>query len=176
LHRPDFDGGVVQSFLSIQTQHKIRLSRKHTKKLKAEILLQAIGTSGMTGRATLDYIKLLRPKLFILENVSGIMESTNLNFLYDAIRAAGYQMTHRAFHSSDYGVPQRRVRVFFLGVNLEAFGLTADDAKNRLEQTLLLAEAMEFQSKPLESLLLDRDHPKVNAELARVTGIPLFIG
>lgn len=41
----------------------------------------------------------------------------------------GYDMVHQEIRSAHYGVPQRRLRVWFLGVDRAAFGLTPQDAK-----------------------------------------------
>ena len=43
-----------------------------------------------------------RPRLFILENVVGI--KSNIPYLYERARAAGYAMVHSEFHSEHFGL------------------------------------------------------------------------
>ena len=62
----------------------------------------------------------LRPRYFVMENVSGFMspyaEATREAFLRQT-RAAGYEVVTplRVLNAADYGVPQRRKRVFVIG-------------------------------------------------------------
>ncbi|HXG42341.1 MAG TPA: DNA cytosine methyltransferase [Dehalococcoidia bacterium] len=63
-------------------------------------------------------IRLLRPSYVLLENVPGLRTSANGAFLRRiamAIQESGYRVEHRVLNALDYGVPQSRPRVFFLG-------------------------------------------------------------
>jgi len=61
----------------------------------------------------------LRPEGFLFENVDSILHPTNLatfeRFLLEA-RALGYNCTVYRANSADFGVPQKRKRVFVFGV------------------------------------------------------------
>src|SRR5262249_32012952 len=61
----------------------------------------------------------LRPKYFVLENVSGLLERgrREIDDLVNATSASGYNVVRpiRALDAAGYGVPQRRGRVFVLG-------------------------------------------------------------
>jgi DNA (cytosine-5)-methyltransferase 1 len=71
------------------------------------------------------YLQLLRvlkakqPKFFVGENVKGI-KSLDGGRVFDMIlsdfRSAGYSVEHAILNAADYGVPQKRERVFFVGV------------------------------------------------------------
>jgi DNA (cytosine-5)-methyltransferase 1 len=67
-----------------------------------------------------EYVKVLQPKIFLMENVPGILWPRHnffLNQLYVQGKAAGYTMHPPAvIDARDFGVPQRRKRVFILGV------------------------------------------------------------
>lgn len=67
-----------------------------------------------------QFVKALRPKMFLMENVPGILwprHKTFLRALYKEAKAAGYKIHPPAvLDARDYGVPQRRKRVFVLGV------------------------------------------------------------
>lgn len=70
-----------------------------------------------------DFIRLvrgLRPKYFILENVQGLLSKRHeitLDLVLKRSKLAGYRMTQdiRVLNAADFGVPQRRKRVFILG-------------------------------------------------------------
>ncbi len=66
--------------------------------------------------------KILRPKAVLLENVRLLtsMKSKDGNWVTDEIsegfREFNYEMVHKELDAQDYGVPQHRERVFFIGV------------------------------------------------------------
>lgn len=67
-----------------------------------------------------DFIKALQPKVFLMENVPGILWERHKSYLdqfYNLAKAAGYKlMKPQIIDAQFYGVPQRRKRVFILGV------------------------------------------------------------
>jgi DNA (cytosine-5)-methyltransferase 1 len=67
-----------------------------------------------------EYVSALRPKVFLMENVPGILWKRHeffLKQLYVMGENAGYQMfSPSVIDARDFGVPQRRKRVFILGV------------------------------------------------------------
>lgn len=66
-----------------------------------------------------SFVKSLSPSVFLLENVPGILwerHKKHLKRFYSAGRAAGYYLMDPALiDARDYGVPQRRRRVFIIG-------------------------------------------------------------
>jgi len=76
---------------------------------------------GKLYKAMLDVVKMLRPKLFIAENVAGLMSAEVKGIpVIDKIKAdfdkIGYRLRERVYVASDFGVPQRRERVIMIGV------------------------------------------------------------
>lgn len=97
------------------------------------------------GDCIFEFIRLLEelePKTFIIENVRGILSSTvqldDLEILNDSgkketitcdypvheyiikrIIELGYDVDFKLLNSADYGVPQKRERVFFIGTKLD---------------------------------------------------------
>lgn len=71
----------------------------------------------------------VNPKFFIAENVSGLKSVQNGQWLKDQINtflelgASGYNISYEVLNAQDYGVPQRRKRLFVVGVrrNLGSF-------------------------------------------------------
>lgn len=72
-----------------------------------------------------EYFRVLneiKPDFFVLENVAGILNLDNGKFKDAIIKNAtdiGYHMFVKKLIASDYGVPQNRVRVFFIGIKNE---------------------------------------------------------
>jgi DNA (cytosine-5)-methyltransferase 1 len=68
-----------------------------------------------------EYLRIvegLMPKWLVMENVTGIMsagEGEAFQSVLNGIRGLGYQVEARILRSEDYGVPQERRRVLFLG-------------------------------------------------------------
>lgn len=67
-----------------------------------------------------QFIAALRPKVFLMENVPGMLWKRHEKYLHDFYTAgskAGYEIQSPVvLDARDYGVPQRRKRVFVLGV------------------------------------------------------------
>ena len=66
-----------------------------------------------------EYIRVLRPAVFLVENVPGLLWPRHEKYLakfYSLARKSGYQVLEPALiNARDYGVPQNRKRVFLLG-------------------------------------------------------------
>lgn len=66
------------------------------------------------------FVKCLRPSVFLMENVPGLLWQRHRDFLRDflhASRDAGYRVLGPTpLDARDYGVPQRRKRIFILGI------------------------------------------------------------
>jgi DNA (cytosine-5)-methyltransferase 1 len=64
-------------------------------------------------------LKALKPKAFVMENVPNMVAMKNGHFrelIFSALRGGGYHNTILVpLTASDYGVPQHRRRVFFVG-------------------------------------------------------------
>jgi len=67
-----------------------------------------------------EFVKVLRPKIFLMENVPGILWSRHEEYLkkfYKKGKQTGYILRDPiVLDARDFGVPQRRKRVFILGV------------------------------------------------------------
>lgn len=70
------------------------------------------------------FIKILKPKFFLAENVHGIMHSRNkesFENIKKMFKKEGYLVEAKLLKASDFGVPQDRERVFIIGYNEEFF-------------------------------------------------------
>ena len=69
-----------------------------------------------------EYVRLindLSPKVFVMENVSGMAKGTMkgiFNEVLRTLRGCGYQVKCKLMNAKWYGVPQSRERVIFIGV------------------------------------------------------------
>lgn len=103
-----------------------------------------------------DTIVKLKPKVFLLENVKGIIQGNAKHYskqIVSKMTAAGYRVQVFMLNAASMGVPQKRERVFFIGYRKEfdlpklnlafsekavTFGEILDKADNR--ETLRSAE------------------------------------
>lgn len=64
-------------------------------------------------------LKQVRPKAFIVENVSGMVREDNLHLFINQItrfRLMGYRVEAQILDAREFGVPQDRHRLFFVGI------------------------------------------------------------
>ena len=73
-----------------------------------------------------EFLKEYQPKMFVFENVPGILSAKNgeyLQLIFDAVREAGYELDKQVLNARDFGVLQDRKRVIIIGwrndLNLE---------------------------------------------------------
>lgn len=68
----------------------------------------------------------IKPKAFIVENVSGMVRSNYKHLLEHQIKVfseAGYNVKYKVLNAAEYGVAQERKRIFIVGIRAD-FGLT----------------------------------------------------
>ncbi|MFI2817673.1 DNA cytosine methyltransferase [Vreelandella piezotolerans] len=67
----------------------------------------------------------IKPKAFIVENVSGMVRKNYAHLLQDQLRVfteAGYNVSFQVLNSADFGVAQERKRIFIVGIR-DDFGI-----------------------------------------------------
>lgn len=83
----------------------------------------------------LTAVQLVQPKAFVMENVKalGTLEKwDNIRKRYLSQAAAlGYKVGYSVFHTADYGVPQKRDRVIFIGVKNDDPQFFIEEMKNQ---------------------------------------------
>ncbi len=75
-------------------------------------------------------IEITKPKIFIAENVKGLVNLSNVKDIiqndFSSAGDNGYLVLNpRVLHAADYGVPQSRERVFFIGIKKSALKKSA---------------------------------------------------
>ncbi|MFV9503271.1 MAG: DNA cytosine methyltransferase [Oscillochloridaceae bacterium umkhey_bin13] len=69
-------------------------------------------------RAMVEAVRLAKPKIFIAENVKGLLMRHNqasLEKILEDFHDLGYKVSYKLYHAANYGVPQSRERVFIVG-------------------------------------------------------------
>lgn len=69
-------------------------------------------------KAMIETIRRTEPRVFVAENVKGLLMPMNKDFYEEimaAFRSLGYAVSAQVYLAADYGVPQMRERVFIVG-------------------------------------------------------------
>ena len=158
-----------------------KLSSTLTEEEKACALAKSSGTTSSTFRGLLEVTELTKPDAIIMEDVDLFTEDkdtgtggmdvedsdsfcTNLPFLIRSFRSLGYMLNYKRFSSAEYGVPQGRIRVYFVGVRLDVHDLTEEDATTMLNKIMAETDRFKIDPVPLPDLLLQANHPHVQHE------------
>ena len=86
------------------------------------VIGQRKGMNDHRGQIIYGLIKIMNAKnlpYFILENVKGLVnheDGKTLKIILKELDKAGYKVYHRVLNSLDYGVPQMRERIYFVGI------------------------------------------------------------
>lgn len=106
------------------------------------------GIGDKRGQLFYDFIRILadkQPKFFLAENVSGMLLAAHGNALENIksmFRECGYNLSFQMLNVSDYGVPQDRKRVFFVGYHKD-LGIEFEFPKpTTLENKIPLSKAI----------------------------------
>ena len=71
-----------------------------------------------------DILKKKNIPYFIFENVKGLInhnKGKTLNAIIELLNNAGYEVSYKVLNSIDYGVPQLRERVYFVGIRKDLY-------------------------------------------------------
>lgn len=107
-------------------------------------------------------VETVKPDFFVIENVKGLLTLSQGAFrqdIHDRFGALGYTVEEKLVNAADYGVPQNRQRVFFVGIKGKKFSfpkenkthLTCSDALSDMPLITPengLADAMEYTMPP----------------------------
>lgn len=104
------------------------------------------------------FVKTFKPKWFVMENVTGLLVTKTSNgedvskIIEQEFESIPYRVGKFILNSADYGVPQKRRRVFFIGTNTDKkieppFPTHAKDPKRFLESLGIKRWALKKQIK-----------------------------
>ena len=131
-------------------------------------------------------LRIIKPKAFIVENVAGMARSGHQHLLQNQLtrfRLAGYRVEYKILSAQDFGVPQERSRLFFVGIRSDlgvryAFPSATHsiDETARLSQCPTIRDAIgdlplwpdgEFDTQPFHWYYLSRNRWRGWDERAR---------
>lgn len=75
-------------------------------------------------------VKIASPEFFVIENVKGMLTLNKGAFVKDLLErfgpdGLGYSISYKLLNAADYGVPQNRYRVFYVGIKNKDFKFPA---------------------------------------------------
>jgi len=123
------------------------------------VIGQRKGMQDKRGQIIYGLIKIMLDKnlkYFILENVKGLTNHDNgnsLKVILNELDKAGYKVFHQVLNSIDYGVPQMRERVYFIGIRKDLipkdFEFSFPDKQPRVnvKDYLIDEKELEFNDK-----------------------------
>jgi DNA (cytosine-5)-methyltransferase 1 len=120
------------------------------------------GLNDERGQIIFDIENILKTKkinYFILENVKGLInhdKGNTINFILKLLNNAGYNVHYKVLRSDDYGLPQKRERVYFVGIrktlpNTEYSFPKPYEQKSSLSE-FLIEDRKEYEYKNFEWL------------------------
>jgi DNA (cytosine-5)-methyltransferase 1 len=157
----EYDETIWQTY---EANHKCKLDKRDIRTIKSSEVPNCDGIIGgppcqswseagslrgindSRGQLFFDYIRILkdkRPKFFLAENVVGMLSSRHteaVEHIKKLFENAGYNLSITLINVADYGIPQDRKRVFYIGIRKD-LGFTfqfpkANNKYNTLEQAI----------------------------------------
>ncbi len=126
-------------------------------------------------------LKITKPPIFVMENVAGLAVrkafARYFTELLAEFESLGYAVFHRVLEAADYGVPQRRKRLFVIGVREDVasknpFPKATHGSEKRPHRTVREAIAdlnIPVHTRPFRALKEGRRrHPKFGASSRRL--------
>lgn len=101
------------------------------------------------------FVDLAKPKAIVIENVRGIVTSNNgyaKDRIYEIFESRGYSVNHMILNAIDYGVPQKRLRNFFVMIDgKESFDFnTLSKVENAITVKEAIGELYEYDNSDKE--------------------------
>jgi len=115
-------------------------------------------------------VSIIKPKFVLMENVFDLSNRKTAEGQYvkeiivEEFKKIGYNVIYKVLNAADYGVPQKRRRIFFLGTRLENVKLSLpEQTHSRYSQLSLDGRLME-KHIPIEKVLagVDEKLPNMN--------------
>jgi len=112
------------------------------------------GIKDKRGKLFYDFIRILqnkKPKFFLAENVSGMLASRHseaLNNIKQMFTESEYTLYFKMLNASDFGIPQDRKRIFFIGI------------RNDINTTFNFPDSSLFKDKNLQDYIYNMPSPK----------------
>ncbi|WP_245544199.1 DNA cytosine methyltransferase [Peptoniphilus timonensis] len=136
------------------------------------------GIDDPRGQLFFEYIRVLKdkkPKFFLAENVKGMMAKRHneaVENIVSQFEDAGYDVFIHLLNASDYGVPQDRKRVFYVGFRKD-LGVVFNNPPEPYDYKLTLKDAI-YDLR--NNVIPARDKNKTNGDKCKYPNHEYFIG
>lgn len=129
------------------------------------------GIDDARGQLFFDYIRILKnkkPKFFLAENVSGMLanrHSEAVENILNMFKECGYTVSLTLVNASDYGVPQDRKRVFYIGFRNDlnvSFQFPMPTTANPERKKTLRDAIGDLQGKEIQALPKNKTNGKLS--------------
>lgn len=146
MNHPDYVGVITQ----------VDIRELHLNDVKVDVLVAGIpcqsfsqagkrkGLHDKRGDLIFEFLRLLqecKPKMFVIENVKGLVTLHSGKVLDDILlelSQLGYNVKHRILNAVDFGVPQKRERVFIIGSINDDFEFPVPKSTKKMLRDVLL--------------------------------------
>ena len=99
----------------------------------------------------MTFINRYKPKLVLIENVKGMVSVSNYREMIEtSLESAGYVSSSQILNAKDFGIPQNRERIFFIGINKDdaiKFDISPENIFSRIAdnktKTITVREAID---------------------------------
>lgn len=93
-------------------------------------------------KSYVNIVRILKPKFFVMENVKGMLKVSNQ--ILEDFKNVGYNVTCRVLNAKNYGVPQNRERLIFIGnrLNIDNQKIFDELERNKIESFVTLKDAI----------------------------------
>jgi DNA (cytosine-5)-methyltransferase 1 len=87
--------------------------------LKEKVDIEKENSRGTLYRSFVEVVKRVKPKIFVAENVYGLMTMKNqpINQIMKDFSEVGYDVSYQIVYCPDFGIPQTRKRVIIMGIS-----------------------------------------------------------
>lgn len=136
------------------------------------------GIEDPRGQLFYEYIRILKdkkPKFFLAENVKGMMAKRHTEAVENIVSQfedAGYDVFIHLLNASDYGVPQDRKRVFYVGFRKD-LNISFDNPPEKYDDKVTLKDAI-YDLK--DSAIPARNKNKTNGDNCNFLNHEYFVG
>ena len=118
-------GFTCQDFSVAGKRNGFNSHKNHKGELIQNTKAPSVETRGQLYMWMKEVIEITQPKIFIAENVKGLVNLSNVKEIiqndFSSANENGYIVLNpQVLHSADYGVPQSRERVIFIGIRKNA--------------------------------------------------------
>ena len=100
-----------------------------------------------------ETVKLVNPDFFVIENVKGLKSSYGGKFVEDIekrFKKRGYEVSFEVLNAADFGVPQSRQRIFFVGLRKQKF-IFPNASESKISSSDAISDLENSSSKNIQS-------------------------